>query len=984
MNHQLIILLLLATLAACRSRGLEVDLPNPPEPSLSVAKAPTLLVQPTGDTLRQPLRLAEMEVDLEALLGAVRVTLDLIYENAYDEELAGTFFFPLAGGLTVDSFALEVKGQLRPAVIVPRVRGRQVYEQIKREGIDPALLEWQRGQAFRAQVYPIPAGGRKRIRLAFTAPMQYEQGLWSYQLPLRTETALDQLRLQVRLPSALAATLTLQPAQARPPLLLPFTSVAKGFVCDTTLETFLTNHQLQLRYQPRQASPTTPEWLSYADAAGNTWFATQVFIPPTASSAPAPKRIALLWDISHSTAQRKLPQEAAILAAYLRNLGEVEVLLLPFRHRPLPVERFRIAGGNSADLLSRLQRFRYDGATNLGALNLSDLSVDEVILASDGVATWQEPGFTPGDTRLHVLTSGPQADLRYLRALARQQGGFLIQADAGRGPDQWAKLLRQPAPRLRAEAGQSELNPLLSPLPGQPWLITGRLRGERDTLILRDATGREQQRILLERTQPGQVSDLPRRLWAQQRLEALLAQPATPREEIIALAQAQGLVTPYTSLLVLDRVEDYVRFDVPAPPELAQAVAAARARQQEETRFELLSHIDQVAEDFALRVDWWQTDFEIPEEPYQPPTIKKGEVEPGLADPFDSPTSGQTSGSLDDIGATDAGPDEPFDAEEKSEASDPTENDTEPGAPAVEIELEPWRSGLPYQAQLEAAAEDSLEAVYFGLKATYGQLPAFYADAASLCVARGEAELGLRVLSNLAELEPDNVALLRVLGYRLQQLDSLALASWVLGKVLSLRPDEPQSHRDLGLVLAKQDSLQQAIERLYEVVRQPWNDRFPGIGVLVAHEINSLIGQTRRPLDLRFVDERLLKAMPTDLRVVLSWDANDVDLDLWVIDPRGEKCYYQNRQTQIGGLMSRDFTGGYGPEEFLLKAAMPGRYQVQANYYANKQASLTGPATLRLRLIRHYGRPNQEEKRMVLRLGEENEVVSVGTFEVAE
>ena len=68
--------------------------------------------------------------------------------------------------------------------------------------------------------------------------------------------------------------------------------------------------------------------------------------------------------------------------------------------------------------------------------------------------------------------------------------------------------------------------------------------------------------------------------------------------------------------------------------------------------------------------------------------------------------------------------------------------------------------------------------------------------------------------------------------------------------------------------------------------------------------------------------------MPLDLRVVLSWDSDNSDMDLWVTDPNGEKCYYSNNLTYQGGLISDDFTGGYGPEEFVLRDAKPGKYKV--------------------------------------------------------
>ena len=78
------------------------------------------------------------------------------------------------------------------------------------------------------------------------------------------------------------------------------------------------------------------------------------------------------------------------------------------------------------------------------------------------------------------------------------------------------------------------------------------------------------------------------------------------------------------------------------------------------------------------------------------------------------------------------------------------------------------------------------------------------------------------------------------------------------------------------------------------------------------------------------IDPRLLKNLPLDVRVVLAWDADNTDVDLHVIDPNGEEVYYGRNLSYQGGTITRDATGGYGPEEFALKVAKPGKYRVEA------------------------------------------------------
>ena len=146
--------------------------------------------------------------------------------------------------------------------------------------------------------------------------------------------------------------------------------------------------------------------------------------------------------------------------------------------------------------------------------------------------------------------------------------------------------------------------------------------------------------------------------------------------------------------------------------------------------------------------------------------------------------------------------------------------------------------------------------------------------------------------------------------------------------------------------------------------------------------MNAIIATSPKPLDTAFIDRRLLQNMPLDLRVVLSWDSDNSDMDLWVTDPNGEKCYYANNRTYQGGLISNDFTGGYGPEEFVLRDAKPGKYRVEAHYFGDRQQIVTGATTLSLSLSTAWASPGQQDQTVTLRLSGKDESVLVGEFEV--
>ena len=283
-------------------------------------------------------------------------------------------------------------------------------------------------------------------------------------------------------------------------------------------------------------------------------------------------------------------------------------------------------------------------------------------------------------------------------------------------------------------------------------------------------------------------------------------------------------------------------------------------------------------------------------------------------------------------------------------------------------------------------------------RAKYGTSPGFFLDCSDFFREKDDPALSLQVLSNIAELELEDAALLRVLGHRLVQVGELDLAVQTFERVLDLRPEEPQSYRDLALTLARraeQTGMEhsrpaeavradyaRAVDLLVRVVLGRWDARFPEIEVIALEELNRLIPRAKAagvsdvPLD-----PRLLKLLDVDVRIVMTWHADNTDIDLWVTEPSGEKAFYGHNRTTIGGLVSRDFTQGYGPEEYMVRKAPHGMYTIEANYFGSRATRLLGPVTVQVDVLTNYGRPNEQRKSLTIRLKEAKETVRIGQIE---
>ncbi|MBI5725583.1 MAG: DUF2135 domain-containing protein [Planctomycetes bacterium] len=309
------------------------------------------------------------------------------------------------------------------------------------------------------------------------------------------------------------------------------------------------------------------------------------------------------------------------------------------------------------------------------------------------------------------------------------------------------------------------------------------------------------------------------------------------------------------------------------------------------------------------------------------------------------------------------------------------------------------------------ADEKTLYDIYLSQKVQFGNSSAFYLECGDFFLNNGSQLLGLRILSNIAELELENAALLRTLAYRLLQAGQMDLAVGLFEKVLTMRPEEPQSCRDLALALARRAELtakatrqsaaqaeaakefagsiaadySRAMDLLGQVVMGDWQ-RFEQIEVIALMEINDVWAKCQRDCGNAVrpappLDERLMRLLDLDIRIVLTWDADMTDIDIHVREPSGEEAFYSRNRTTIGGLVSRDFTQGYGPEEYCIRKAMPGTYTIEIDYFGSSAVTLQGAVTVQAEVITNFGRPDEKRKGITLRLEEKKERIRVGQVE---
>lgn len=122
-------------------------------------------------TAKTKLALERLSVAAITTGDVTEMTIEHVFRNESDEQLEGTFRFPLPEGAMLIGLSMEIDGKLMDGELVERDKARKAYEQVVDQMLDPALLEWENGQTFKLRVFPIEAKKTKRVVLEVVAPL---------------------------------------------------------------------------------------------------------------------------------------------------------------------------------------------------------------------------------------------------------------------------------------------------------------------------------------------------------------------------------------------------------------------------------------------------------------------------------------------------------------------------------------------------------------------------------------------------------------------------------------------------------------------------------------------------------------------------------------------------------------------------------------------------------------------------------------------
>jgi Ca-activated chloride channel homolog len=1067
---------------------------------------PVMLVRPQPGKALTPLELASVDTQVRIVGRVAETSTTMTFSNPHNRVLEGEMYFPLPQGATVSGYALDIKGKMVDGVAIEKHRGREVFEKIVRQGIDPGLVEWAKGNNFKTRVFPIPAGGQRTIRVSYVSEIVGAAGKQTYHLPLKYKTKVAKFALRVEVVRPIKAPQVTSGELAN----FSFGKWADGFAAETKLTNATLNKDMVIALPDVAAGNVLIE---KADD-GKYYFAAHdtVAVPERLRRRVTPKRVCVLWDASASRANADHKREIALLAKCLDSMlpsrgqpqtKKLTVDLIVFRNKCAEPRTFTWTAKSSwkmtdgkwkriEPLITAIKKIQYDGGTQMGAITPwpEAKTPDMHLLFSDGISNFglEDPG--PMGAPVYAFSADAGANHSFLAALAMKTGGRYFNLKNATNEQVAASIGRSVFSFLSAGAVETQAAELYPSLPqpiqkGTPFTLVGQLRADAATVTLNYGFGGKASvsNPLKLAIRDAVRGNLLRKLWAQKKLADLMVFQEKNEKEIRELGKAHGLVTPYTSLIVLDSLEQYIEHRI-APPrslpkmrsEYMKAIDTVEAQRKKVEQDKLTK----VRAMWKARLAWWNKEFKYPKGfKYVTKKRRAGTPAPAMvpSDAAPRPTADGQSGTsrlmpvvtreeadravangettlIGAGGGASAGTLAPFSVTSEAALRYKKRDVLRRGRPGIVVK--PWDPKTPYLADLKAAKPSEAFDVYMTNRKKYGTSPAFFLDCADFFYKKDNLDLALQILSNIAEMELENPALLRILGYKLTQQRRFDLAVMVFEQVLKLRPEEPQSYRDCALALSRRafeqsctqlplregapetgvinvppavnDALKlasalgldtkvvddvvkprkpkprktkhmdpadaraiyaqidadniRAIELLYKVVTSKWDGRFNQIEVIALTEMNRIMKRVRpQQITHLNIDKELRKLLRPDIRIVMTWDADNTDMDLHVVEPSGEEVYYSHNLSTIGGAVSRDITRGYGPEEYMVRKAMHGVYTIKAKYYGSSSVKLMGSVTVKVDIYTDFGGSEESHKSITVQLKGKKEMVTIGQIE---
>lgn len=907
------------------------------------------------------LRQLDAKVVLDSFLAFTE--LKLTFYNPEDRRREGRFQIILPNNAAISRFAMKIGEELQEGEVVEKQLAQRAYEDFLHRRQDPALLETDSGNRFNARIFPIEPKAEKTLILSYSQRLDQDQD--DYVLPLKGLPKLKQLNIQIFYDTENFNATTKQIGQLT-------AKVAKRDVITVNetdyqpLDDFRMGYQagaqpnIALQQDKLIAARIVPFPSTNTEAIQQNIETLVLLIDTSASQAPFLAET--ITKIEALISQLK-PTTLAIYSfdQTLHEIGKTVNMHSQVPALQLLKQSIALGASRLDNTFSSLAKIKLDKARLL-------IISDVVVTAGDTTGLAEQLNKISWLERVDILIPSYHSDQQLAHLLVKSGKTTGIVAD-----------LNLDNQRLINKLTHKTLADIPIKVTGSNWFYPetiDSLQINEPLLIFAELTGDAPFSITVENhTVPLTIKTanpiLLKREWVRARIDKLLNLEATTvdkdlksafHNEITNLSVQSRVLSPYTSLLVLETEADYQRYQIDRRGLAdiltigAEGIEVIKRDKKEPVIVEqpvelpklmpempdMMSKSRAEAEKKDEAVDYKENSDEI--QLWSRERISDEELEDGVASDAEDVvlTADERSAAPAQMAPSPTVTEANVDNDNITYASRPSEvmsEGSDESMPTIEQPKLPSWTGHYAQFRQLLDAGKIKEAGNFALDWHKNNL----SDVMSLISLAewyektGENEQAARAYGSLIDYFPARADIRR---WAAERLLAHQFALWLsidsLEKAVEQRPDHPSGHYLLAMAYWEDGQFQQAIKTLQAVA----NKDFPRFNQAnrILTELFALMLTTlkeNQQLEKIFPQQNFIwdEVTQPQLRLVLMWETDANDVDFHIYDKDQHHAFYSQPNLVSGGVLYADITTGYGPECFMIPNPNAYPYHLKAHYY---------------------------------------------------
>jgi Ca-activated chloride channel family protein len=548
--------------------------------------------------IRADCRIKSVDVHADVQDQAAKVRVSQVFQNPSPVAMEAQVLFPLPPGAAVSGLTLMADGKEMTGKLLSKEEARRIYEDIVRRRRDPALLEYMGRDLFQTSIFPVPPNGESSVQIRYSQLLKKDSGLIDFLLPLGTAKhsarPVENFNMSVNIAASAPIRNVYSPTHQME-IDHPDKTHA---VAKLSLHNVTNPDDLRLLYST-DANPVGVNVISYkADDQEDGYFA--LLATPearTESAAKIAKTTLFVIDRSGSMSGSKIQQVKTALQFMLRQLDSADTFNIVAYDTEVEAFRPELQRANQESVHAAMAWVdgiaagggtNIDGALRTGLRMLNDSSrPNYVVFLTDGEPTVGERSEAKiisnaaqenhVHARLFAFGVGFDVNGRLLDGLAREMRGTTAYVRPNENIEApvsalfskiGSPMMTEVAVKIDLDGGAtSRIYPRQMPdlFRGDQLVLVGRYRqgGAARITLAGMAAGRKQSlnyTANFDTASVGENNAFVARLWAIRRIGEIIDEMDLHGrnqelvDELVALSQRHGILTPYTSFLADDRV----------------------------------------------------------------------------------------------------------------------------------------------------------------------------------------------------------------------------------------------------------------------------------------------------------------------------------------------------------------------------------------------------------------------------------------------